>query len=96
MRQERSITQDLALYYRNALFVITGAIPYYAFGGIPLTLLVIHFCGVEPRVESPCGAVVIAFLIVSVLGIPVAFAQFYSTGKWIWIDLLHVFTEEAS
>jgi hypothetical protein len=92
----RSWTQEWAVYYKNALFVITGFIPYYIFFGLPAALLTRYLCGPEPPpASSPCGIVIIVLAVIAILALPIGIAQWYQTGKWIWTDLLHVFAENV-
>jgi len=84
--------RDLKLYYTNALFVVTGAIPYYLFGALPGSIIIRHFCGPEsPSPEGPCLSLLITLSVIAILGMPIACAQFHKTGKWLWTDVLHVF-----
>lgn len=84
--------RDWTTPYKNLLYVVTGAIPYYVLGGLPFALLMNKICP-APIPSSPCGIFVIALIAFAIIGAPIAVSEWHRTGKWFWTKVLHVFVE---
>ena len=78
--------KSVAEIYRDALFIITGIVPYCLIAFFS-TLLLLRFCP-DGHGGIACDWLLPYLIVVCIAGFPVCVYQWHKTGRWFWLTVI--------